>query len=130
MLEIANLNVTIVDEKQKERPILQGLNLTMNPGEVHAIMGPNGSGKSTLLNVLAGRRNFQVLNGSVHLNNEDLLKLEPEERALRGLFLAFQYPTEISGVGYSHFLRNAYNLLTKSLASEQKNREVFITVKE
>lgn len=113
MLKINNLHVTILDEKQNERPILRGMNLTIKPGEVHAIMGPNGSGKSTLLNVLAGRNDYQVTDGEVSLNDENLLTLEPEERALRGLFLAFQYPTEIPGVNNMYFLRTALNSLRK-----------------
>lgn len=113
MLAINNLQVTIQDEKQNTKPILRGVNLTINPGEVHAIMGPNGSGKSTLANVLAGRDDYQITDGSVTLDGEDLLALEPEERALRGLFLAFQYPTEIPGVNNMYFLRTAMNSLRK-----------------
>lgn len=111
MLEIKNLHVSIQDEKQQTKPILCGVNLTVRPGEVQAIMGPNGSGKSTLANVLAGRDAYQVTEGSVHLNGDDLLSLAPEERALRGLFLAFQYPTEIPGVNNLYFLRTALNRL-------------------
>jgi Fe-S cluster assembly ATP-binding protein len=113
MLVINNLHVTIQDEKQHTKPILRGVNLTIRPGEVHAIMGPNGSGKSTLANVLAGREDYQITDGSVSLNDENLLDLEPEERALRGLFLAFQYPTEIPGVNNMYFLRTALNSLRK-----------------
>lgn len=113
MLVINNLHVTIQDEKQNTKPILRGVNLAIQAGEVHAIMGPNGSGKSTLANVLAGRDDYQVTSGSVTLNDEDLLALEPEERALRGLFLAFQYPTEIPGVNNMYFLRTAMNSLRK-----------------
>ena len=113
MLEINNLQVTIQDEKQQTKPILRGVNLSIRSGEVHAIMGPNGSGKSTLANVLAGRDNYQITQGSVTLDAEDLLALEPEERALRGLFLAFQYPTEIPGVNNMYFLRTALNSLRK-----------------
>lgn len=113
MLAINNLQVTIQDEKQNTKPILRGVNLNINPGEVHAIMGPNGSGKSTLANVLAGRDDYQITQGSVTLDGEDLLALEPEERALRGLFLAFQYPTEIPGVNNMYFLRTAMNSLRK-----------------
>src|SRR5689334_10150439 len=98
MLAIKNLHITIQDEKQKVKPILRGVNLAIKPGEVHAIMGPNGSGKSTLANVLAGREDYQVTEGSITFRDEDLLSLQPEERAQRGLFLAFQYPTEIPGV--------------------------------
>jgi Fe-S cluster assembly ATP-binding protein len=113
MLAIKNLHATIQDEKQNIKSILHGLNLAINPGEVHAIMGPNGSGKSTLVNVLAGRDEYQITNGSVLFGNENLLILTPEERALRGLFLAFQYPTEIPGVNNMYFLRTALNSLRK-----------------
>ena len=113
MLEIKNLAATIQDDKQQAKQILRGVNLSIKPGEVHAIMGPNGSGKSTLANVLAGRADYTITNGSVTLNNEDLLALAPEERAARGLFLAFQYPTEIPGVNNMYFLRTALNSLRK-----------------
>lgn len=113
MLAINNLHVTIQDEKQNTKPILRGVNLTIRPGEVHAIMGPNGSGKSTLANVLAGRDEYQITQGEVTLNGDDLLDMEPEERAWRGLFLAFQYPTEIPGVNNMYFLRTALNSMRK-----------------
>ena len=113
MLVINNLQATIQDEKQETKPILRGVNLTINPGQVHVIMGPNGSGKSTLANVLAGRDEYDITGGSVTLNGEDLLALEPEERAARGVFLAFQYPTEIPGVNNMYFLRTALNSLRK-----------------
>lgn len=113
MLEINNLHVSIQDEKQKTKPILRGVNLTINPGEVHVIMGPNGSGKSTLSNVLAGRDEYQIGAGSVTLRGEDLLALSPEERALLGVFLAFQYPIEIPGVNNMYFLRTALNSIRK-----------------
>src|ERR687891_504793 len=124
-LEIKDLHASI-----EGKEILTGLSLNIDKGEVHAIMGPNGSGKSTMANVLLGHPKYNVISGEVLVQGESILDLKTDERAKKGLFLGFQYPTEISGVGYSHFLRNAYNLLTKSLASEQKNREVFITVKE
>src|SRR6187401_3582919 len=124
-LTIRDLNVNIEDKK-----ILNGVNLDVDKGEVHAIMGLNGSGKSTLANVLLGHPRYSVTSGDILVNNESIIDLKTDERARKGLFLGFQYPTEVSGVGYSHFLRNAYNLLTKSLADEQKDREVFITVKE
>lgn len=113
MLAIKNLQASIQDEKQQIKPILRGVNLDIKPGEVHAIMGPNGSGKSTLSNVLAGRDGYQITGGEVTLDNEPLLPLAPEERAARGLFLAFQYPTEIPGVNNMYFLRTALNSLRK-----------------
>lgn len=113
MLDIKNLQVSIQDEKQNTKPILQGVNLQIKPGEVHAIMGPNGSGKSTLANVLAGRDDYQINGGSVEFKQKDLLTLQPEERAALGLFLAFQYPTEIPGVNNMYFLRTALNSLRK-----------------
>jgi Fe-S cluster assembly ATP-binding protein len=104
MLEIKNLSVSIED-----KPILDNLSLTVNAGEVAAIMGPNGSGKSTLAYVLAGKPAYEVQSGEIMFDGEDLLKLEPTERALRGLFLAFQYPTEIPGVAAMTFLKAALN---------------------
>lgn len=106
MLEIKNLRVSIEDENKE---ILKGLNLTVNAGEVHAIMGPNGSGKSTLASVLAGRDGYEVTEGSVTYQDDDLLELEADERALEGLFLAFQYPVELPGVSMSNFLKQAIN---------------------
>ncbi|MCQ2973579.1 MAG: Fe-S cluster assembly ATPase SufC [Bacteroidales bacterium] len=104
MLEIKNLHASINDKE-----ILKGINLTINAGEVHAIMGPNGSGKSTLASVLTGNELFKVTEGSVTLNGKDLLSLKPEERAAEGVFLAFQYPVEIPGVGINSFMRTAIN---------------------
>ena len=104
MLEIKDLRATAGDKE-----ILKGITLTVNPGEVHAIMGPNGSGKSTLAGVLAGRPAFEVTAGSVHFDGRDLLALEPEERAREGVFLAFQYPVEIPGVTNNYFLKAAVN---------------------
>src|SRR3954454_22172985 len=124
-LEVKDLHANI-----EGKEILTGLSLSINKGEVHAIMGPNGSGKSTFANVLLGHPKYTITAGDILVNRQSILGLKTDERAKKGLFLGFQYPTEISGVGYSHFLRNAYNVLTKSLADEQKNREVFITVKE
>jgi Fe-S cluster assembly ATP-binding protein len=108
LLEVNNLQVEI-DGKQ----ILNGLDLSVNAGEVHAIMGPNGSGKSTLSYVLAGKENYRVTGGSVRFEGEDLLALEPDERAAKGLFLAFQYPLEIPGVTTMTFLRTAVNAVRK-----------------
>lgn len=113
MLSIKNLQASIQDEKQQTKQILHGVNLEIKPGEVHAIMGPNGSGKSTLANVLAGREDYTIIDGTVTLKNEDLLAMAPEERAAHGLFLAFQYPTEIPGVNNMYFLRTALNSLRK-----------------
>jgi Fe-S cluster assembly ATP-binding protein len=123
-LEIKDLHVSI-DGKQ----ILDGLNLNIDKGEVHAIMGPNGSGKSTLANAVMGHPKYTINSGEIRAKGEVINNLSTELRARKGLFLGFQYPTEISGVGYSHFLRNAYNQLSKSLGEEQ-NREVFLTVRE
>src|SRR5882757_6015291 len=108
ILEIKNLSAG-VEGKQ----ILKGVSLTINPGEVHAVMGPNGSGKSTLAAVLAGRDGYDISGGEVLYNGHDLLDLDPEERAREGLFLAFQYPVEIPGVGNTYFLRAALNSIRK-----------------
>jgi Fe-S cluster assembly ATP-binding protein len=108
MLEIKNLQVTV-----DGREILKGLDLTVNKGEVHAIMGPNGSGKSTLAHVLAGKEAYEVTGGSVTFEGHDLLALEPDERAAKGIFLAFQYPLEIPGVTTMNFLRTALNAQRK-----------------
>jgi len=113
MLQIKNLQATIQDEKQQTKTILQGVDLTIQPGEVHVIMGPNGSGKSTLSNVLAGKEDYTITGGEVILNGVDMLSLAPEERAAHGVFLAFQYPTEIPGVNNMYFLRTALNSLRK-----------------
>ncbi|HVE43750.1 MAG TPA: Fe-S cluster assembly ATPase SufC [Gammaproteobacteria bacterium] len=114
MITIQNLQATINDEKQQTKTILRGVDLQIKPGEVHAIMGPNGSGKSTLANILAGREDYTITAGSVDFLGEDLLSLTPEERAVKGLFLAFQYPTEIPGVNNMYFLRSALNSLRKA----------------
>jgi len=108
MLEIKNLHARV-----EEKEILKGINLTVRPGEVHAIMGPNGSGKSTLASILAGKDDYEVTDGSVEFNTKDLLELDPEERAGEGLFLAFQYPVEIPGVTNTYFLRSALNAIRK-----------------
>src|SRR5215470_5517368 len=102
-----------------EKPILKGLSLTVEAGTVHAVMGPNGSGKSTLAQVLAGNPAYEVTGGSVTYNGEDLLELEPEERAQKGIFLAFQYPVEIPGVSNAYFLRAAYNEIRKARGEEE-----------
>jgi Fe-S cluster assembly ATP-binding protein len=108
MLEIKNLHVEVADRK-----ILQGFDLSVPAGKVHAIMGPNGSGKSTLAYVLAGKAGYEVTEGSVRFEGEDLLELPPDERAAKGIFLAFQYPMEIPGVASMVFLRTALNALRK-----------------
>lgn len=104
LLEIENLHASIGD-----KPILKGINLTINPSEIHAIMGPNGSGKSTLSYVLAGREGYDVTDGDILLDGESVLEMEADERARAGLFLAFQYPVELPGVGGMSFLRGAVN---------------------
>ncbi len=109
LLEIRDLHASV-----EGKPILRGIELSIGSGEVHALMGPNGSGKSTLSNVLAGREGYQVTRGSVRYLGEDLLALAPEERARRGLFLAFQYPVEIPGVSNGYFMRAAINAVRKS----------------
>ena len=108
LLEIENLHAEVGGKE-----ILRGINLTINPGEVHAIMGPNGSGKSTLAGVLAGREAYQITEGSIRFGGKDLTELEPEERAGEGLFLAFQYPVELPGVNNQYFLRSALNSIRK-----------------
>jgi len=125
MLEIRNLSASV-----GEREILRGVNLTVNAGEVHAIMGPNGSGKSTLAQVLAGHPSYTVTGGEVIYEGEDLLDLEPEERAQKGVFLAFQYPVEIPGVTNAYFLRAAYNEIRKAKGLEEADPMDFLDVLE
>jgi Fe-S cluster assembly ATP-binding protein len=109
LLEVKNLKVRV-----EEREILHGLTLTVNRGEVHAIMGPNGSGKSTLSHVIAGKPGYEVIDGEVLFEGEDVLAMEPDERAAKGVFLAFQYPVEIPGVATMNFLRTALNAQRKA----------------
>jgi Fe-S cluster assembly ATP-binding protein len=125
MLEIRNLSASA-----GEREILRGVNLTVNAGEVHAIMGPNGSGKSTLAQVLAGHPSYTVTGGEVIYEGEDLLDLEPDERAQKGVFLAFQYPVEIPGVTNAYFLRAAYNEIRKARGLEEADPMDFLDVLE
>ncbi len=123
MLEIKGLKVEL-EEEGKE--ILKGVDLTVEAGKVHAIMGPNGSGKSTLSYVLSGRDGYEVTGGSAALDGEDLLELEPEERAAAGLFLAFQYPVEIPGVGNMTFLRTAANAQRKARGEDEISAADFL----
>mgnify|MGYP002779625344 CR=1 FL=1 len=113
LLEIKNLHASV-----EGKPILKGINLTVRPGEVHAIMGPNGSGKSTLASVLAGREEYEVTEGEVLLDGRNLLDMEPDERAGEGVFLAFQYPVEIPGVNTQVFLQAAVNAVRKYRGDE------------
>ena len=121
MLEIKNLHVNV-----DGREILNGLDLTLPQGEVHAIMGPNGSGKSTLAYVLAGKEDYHVTAGSVTWNGEDLLAMEPSERAVKGVFLAFQYPMEIPGVATMTFLRTAVNAVRKARGEDELSTPDFL----
>ena len=121
LLEITDLRAR-VDEKE----ILKGISLTVNPGEVHAIMGPNGSGKSTLAGVLAGRDAYEVTGGGVTFEGQDLLELDPEERAQEGLFLAFQYPVEIPGVNNTYFLKAALNSIRKHRGLDELDAMEFL----
>jgi len=121
MLTITDLHATVAD-----KPILKGLSLTINAGEVHAIMGPNGAGKSTTGYVLGGRPGYEVTGGSVEFLGSDLLDLEPHERAAAGLFLGFQYPVEIPGVSFVQFLREAANAQRKSRGEEPLSGGAFL----
>ncbi|NUH64224.1 Fe-S cluster assembly ATPase SufC [Sulfitobacter sp. S0837] len=123
MLSIKNLHVELEDEDKK---ILKGVDLEVEAGKVHAIMGPNGSGKSTLSYVLSGKDGYEVTDGSATLEGNDLLDLEPEERAAAGLFLAFQYPVEIPGVGNMTFLRTAVNAQRKARGEEEMSAADFL----
>jgi len=123
MLEIKNLHVKLEEE---DKQILKGVNLEIGAGQVHAIMGPNGSGKSTLSYVLSGKDGYEVTDGAASLDGEDLLDMEPEERAAEGLFLAFQYPVEIPGVGNMTFLRTAVNAQRKARGEEELSAGDFL----
>src|SRR5690348_16357803 len=121
LLEIKNLHATIGGVE-----ILKGIDLTINAGEVHAIMGPNGSGKSTLTQVLTGRDTYEVTDGTVTYQGQDLLELDPEDRARAGIFLAFQYPVEIPGVSNLYFLRTALNAKRKYQGLEELDAVDFL----
>jgi Fe-S cluster assembly ATP-binding protein len=123
MLEIKDLRVNLEDENKE---ILKGVDLTVEAGKVHAIMGPNGSGKSTLSYVLSGKEGYEVIDGTVLLNDDDILEMEPEERASAGLFLAFQYPVEIPGVGNMTFLRTAVNAQRKARGEQEISATDFL----
>ena len=125
MLKITNLHATAGDKE-----ILKGISLEIKPGEVHAIMGPNGSGKSTLAQVIAGHPGYEVTSGSIEYLGEDLLDLDAEERAQKGVFLAFQYPVEIPGVTNAYFLRAAYNEIRKSKGEDEVDPIEFLDLME
>ncbi|MGB0777619.1 MAG: Fe-S cluster assembly ATPase SufC [Flavobacteriaceae bacterium] len=114
MLKIENLHANIGDKE-----ILKGLNLEINPGEVHAIMGPNGAGKSTMASVIAGREEYEVTEGNISLDGEDISEMAPEERAHEGVFLSFQYPVEIPGVTVTNFIKSAINETRKAKGQEE-----------
>src|SRR5215218_1086076 len=121
LLQVKNLQVRVED-----REILHGLTLTVNPGEVHAIMGPNGSGKSTLSHVIAGKPGYEVTGGEILFKGEDLLEMAPDERAAKGVFLAFQYPVEIPGVATMTFLRTALNAQRKARGESEFSTPDFL----
>ncbi len=123
MLEIKNLWVNI-----EGKPLLRGINLKINAGEIHAIMGPNGAGKSTLSKVLAGHPSYEVTGGEIWFKGQNLLELEPEERAHNGLFISFQYPVEIPGVNNVQFLQTSYNSIQKARGNKEISREEFEVV--
>ncbi len=126
MIKINNLQARVEDKE-----ILKGINLEINPGEIHAIMGPNGSGKSTLSSVIAGREDYEVTGGSIDFEGEDLLDLNPEERAHKGIFLSFQYPVEIPGVTVSNFVKTAINESRKGRGEEpMEAREMLAKMRE
>ena len=126
MIKIKNLQARV-----EEKEILRGINLEIGPGEVHAIMGPNGSGKSTLSSVIAGREDYEVTGGAIDFEGEDLLDLDPEERAHKGIFLSFQYPVEIPGVTVSNFIKTAINESRKGRGEEaMEAREMLAKMRE
>src|SRR5258706_3396555 len=123
ILEIKNLSAGVEDKK-----ILKGVDLTINPGETHAVMGPNGSGKSTLAAILAGREGYDITSGEVFYLGKDLLDMEPEERAREGLFLAFQYPIEIPGVNSTYFLKSSLNEIRKHKGEQELDAMEFLAL--
>jgi Fe-S cluster assembly ATP-binding protein len=123
LLSVTDLRATVADTE-----ILKGISLTVNPGEVHAIMGPNGSGKSTFAQILAGHPAYEVTGGDILFEGESILEDEPEERAQKGIFLAFQYPVEIPGVSNAYFLRSAYNEIRKSRGQEEIDPMEFLDI--
>jgi Fe-S cluster assembly ATP-binding protein len=126
MIKIKDLQARV-----EEKEILKGINLEIKPGEVHAIMGPNGSGKSTLSNVIAGREDYEVTGGAIDFEGEDLMDLDPEERAHKGIFLSFQYPVEIPGVTVSNFIKTAINESRKGRGQEpMEAREMLAKMRE
>ena len=125
MLNITNLQARTAEEQTE---ILKGLNLSINPGEIHAIMGPNGSGKSTLSYVLAGREDYEVTDGDIVFNDESILELSPDERAARGIFLAFQYPVEIPGVPMTTFMKTALNAIRKQRGETELDAIGFLKI--
>jgi Fe-S cluster assembly ATP-binding protein len=125
MLKIQDLTANVGDKQ-----ILRGISLSVNPGEVHAIMGPNGSGKSTLAQVVAGHPGYQVTGGTVEFEGQDLLAMDAEVRAQAGIFLAFQYPVEIPGVSNAYFLRAAYNEIRKARGEEEADPMEFLDIME
>ena len=126
MIKINNLQARVEDKE-----ILKGINLEINPGEIHAIMGPNGSGKSTLSSVIAGREDYEVTGGSIDFEGENLMDLDPEERAHKGIFLSFQYPVEIPGVTVSNFIKTAINESRKGRGEEpMEAREMLAKMRE
>lgn len=124
MLEIKNLHVQI--DEAPDQDILRGIDLSVGPGEIHAVMGPNGSGKSTLGYTLAGRDGYEVTEGSITFDGEDLLEMEVEERAAAGMFLAFQYPIEIPGVNNLYFMRTSLNAIRTARGEEEMNAAQFM----
>ncbi len=122
MLEIKNLHVTVED-----KPILNGVDLTVNAGDLHAIMGPNGSGKSTLAHVIAGREIYKVTDGNITYNGEDLLNMAPETRALEGVFMSYQYPAMIPGVNLAYFIKAAVNAVRKHRGEPEMDAVDFLS---